>query len=148
LNGVSVITTLVVTPLIRALGVPPLDVSTLQTVIEGDLVSYLVFLIPITWVSAAIGEELIARGFLLDRFMRLYRPRVAVVAQATIFALAHIYQGPTGVANIFVLALVFGAVYLRSGRNLWPLIAAHGIIDTVGITLIYLGRTDLLVGAQ
>lgn len=57
-------------------------------------------------------------------------------------------QGPTGVANIFVLALVFGAVYLRSGRNLWPLIAAHGIIDTVGITLIYLGRTDLLVGAQ
>lgn len=86
----SVITTLVVTPLIQALGAPPLDVSTLQTVIEGDLVSYLVFLIPITWVSAAIGEELIARGFLLDRFMRLYRPRVAVVAQATIFALAHI----------------------------------------------------------
>ena len=146
--GVSIATTVLITPLVKFLGAPPLDVGALQTAIEGDLLNYLIFLIPITWGSAAIGEELIARGFLLDRFMRLYRPWVAVIAQATLFALAHIYQGPTGVANTFVVALVFGAVYLRSGRNLGPLITAHGIIDTVGVTLIYLGQADQLVGAQ
>lgn len=36
--------------------------------------------------------------------------------------------------------LLFGALYLASGRNLWTAIIAHGVNDTVGFTLIYLGK--------
>jgi len=30
-------------------------------------------------------------------------------------------------------------VYLADGRNLWPLIVAHGLVDTVNLTLLHLG---------
>lgn len=137
---------LVVGPLLNALNAPAADVTLLTDAIEGNTLNYVVFMVFIVWGSAAFGEELIARGFILDRFSKLFGISVAVVAQAAIFALAHSYQGITGVVMIFVLALIFGAVYVRSGKNLLPVIVAHGIIDTVGITAIYLGYSDVIVG--
>ncbi len=42
----------------------------------------------------------------------------------------HLYQGySAGLGNV-VMGLVFGYVWLRTGR-LWPLIVAHGLIDAV-----------------
>jgi hypothetical protein len=135
-----------VTPLLRWLGAPPVDASLLVEAIEGDLAAYLVFLIPVGWGSAAFGEELLVRGFLLDRFDKLFGLRIAVVAQALLFALGHAYQGITGMLNLFVVALVLGVITLRAGRNLWPAIAAHGLIDTLSLTLIYLGYAELPAG--
>jgi hypothetical protein len=62
-----------------------------------------------------------------------------VLLQALVFALGHAYQGVTGVVNLFVVGLILGYVYLRGGRNLWPVIVAHGLIDTLSTTLVYLG---------
>lgn len=138
---------LVVAPLLNALGTPATDITVLTEAIEGNTLNYVVFMVFIVWGSAAFGEELIARGFILDRFSRMFGTAIAVVAQAAIFALAHSYQGITGVLTIFVLALIFGAVYIRSGKNLWPVIVAHGIMDTIGITVIYLGQSDAIIGA-
>jgi membrane protease YdiL (CAAX protease family) len=39
---------------------------------------------------------------------------------------------------------VFGAIYVRSGRNLLPLILAHGLIETVALTLVYFGHGEML----
>jgi uncharacterized protein len=138
---------LVITPLLRWLGAPPVDASILVDVIEGDLTQYLLFLIPVAWGSAAFGEELLLRGFVLDRFALLFGTHTAVVLQALLFSLGHAYQGITGVVGIFFVGVAFGAVYLRAGRNLWPAIIAHGIIDTISITLIYLGHAEVTVGA-
>ncbi|MBO6557761.1 MAG: CPBP family intramembrane metalloprotease [Pseudomonadales bacterium] len=143
-----VLSNIVVTPLLKQLGVPPTNVSALVSLIEGDLTYYLLFLFPVAWGSAAVGEELLVRGYLLYRMETLSNTWIAVILQALIFSLAHLYQGWMGVINIFVLALVFGIVFVRSGRSLWPLIVAHGLIDTVAITLIYIGRSDLLIGAS
>ncbi len=132
--------------LLRSIGLPPIDLSLFQALLEGNLGMYLWFLIPVAWGSAAIGEEMLARGFLLHRTEGLTGTTMAVVLQAALFGVAHFYQGVTGVVNIFVLALVFGAVYLKCGRNLLPLILAHGLIDTFSLTMIYLGRTDVLLG--
>jgi membrane protease YdiL (CAAX protease family) len=148
LAGAYLITSFVVAPLLRQVGAEGLDVSALRGILEGNLLNYLVFLIPISWGSAAFGEELLVRGFLQHRFTQLAGEWLGIVLQAAVFALAHAYQGISGVANIFALAMVFGYVYRRCGRNLWPVIAAHGIVDTIGITLIYMGYTDLLVGAK
>ena len=143
-----VLSNFVVTPVLKQLGVPPTNVSALVSLIEGDLTYYLLFLFPVAWGSAAVGEELLVRGYLLHRMETLSNTWIAVILQAFIFSLAHLYQGWMGVINIFVLALVFGIVFVRSGRSLWPLIIAHGLIDTIAITLIYIGRSDLLVGAS
>lgn len=127
---------------LRLLGFSGPKVSGLSSILSGNLTMYLWFLIPVAWGSAAIGEELISRGFLLHRIETLVGTAPANVLQATIFALAHSYQGISGVISIFFLALVFGAVFMRSGRNLLPIILAHGIIDTIGLTVVYLGYAD------
>ena len=139
-------TGLVVRPLLNALNAPATDITWLTEALEGNTLNYVVFMIFIVWGSAAFGEELIVRGFILDRFSKLFGTSIAVAAQAAIFALAHSYQGITGVVTIFVLAVIFGGVYIRSGRNLLPVIVAHGILDSMGITAIYLGYSDVIIG--
>ena len=119
--------------------------------LEGDLVHFLWFLIPIAWLSAGVGEELIARGFLLSRFNDLFGHTrtgayLAVVAQAALFGLAHSYQGATGVVSVFALALVFGSIYLGMRRNLWATIIAHALVDSVSLTAIFLGYGAALAG--
>ena len=131
--------------LLRMAGMPPADISMFEALLKDNFTMYLWLLIPVAWGSAAIGEELLARGFLLHRFEGMHGTASAVILQAAVFAGAHFYQGLTGVLTIFGLALVFGFVYLRSGRNLLPLIIAHGLIDTFSLTMIYLGHGDKLV---
>jgi len=132
--------------LARQSGLTSPDLSLLGDLLEGNLIVYLWFLLPITWGSAAIGEEMLARGFLQHRLEGLFGTGIGIILQAAIFAAAHFYQGLVGVLNIFLLALVFGSIYIRSGRNLIPLIIAHGVIDTIGVTLLYLGYADRLTG--
>jgi membrane protease YdiL (CAAX protease family) len=84
------------------------------------------------------------RGFFFTRFLKLlpasrWGVGLAVVMQALLFGLMHLYYG---VSSGAVLAAIYGAVfaviYLRSGRNLWAGIFMHGLIDTIGITLLFL----------
>ncbi|HEX7037504.1 MAG TPA: type II CAAX endopeptidase family protein [Pseudomonadales bacterium] len=139
---VMLLMSVVIGPLLQALGAPPPDVSLIADAIVGNPLNYLLFLIPIAWGSAAFGEELLLRGFVLNRLGELTGLRLALPLQALLFALGHVYQGTTGMLSIFVVGLVLGYVYLRAGRNLWPPILAHGLIDTVGLTLLYLGFQD------
>lgn len=128
----------------QLLGFGSRDLSLIAEQLSGNLTLYLWFMIPVVWGSAAVGEEMLARGFLLHRIETVAGTTTAILLQAAIFALAHAYQGAVGVVSIFFLALLFGKLFVRSGRNLLPLILAHGVIDSVGITLIYLGYADLM----
>jgi membrane protease YdiL (CAAX protease family) len=56
-----------------------------------------------------------------------------------VFGLAHAYQGATGILVTGVLGLVFGLLYLRS-KSLWPLVIAHGLIDTLSLVALYAGK--------
>ncbi|MFU8815303.1 MAG: CPBP family intramembrane glutamic endopeptidase [Pseudomonadales bacterium] len=138
-----VIVNLILTPVMRWLGAPPVDVSMLAQLIEGDFRMYLLFLIPVGWVSAAFGEELLMRGFVLNRLTAVMGTSWAVVLQALLFSLGHAYQGVTGMVSVFVVGVLLAIVYLRANRNLWPAIAAHGLINTMSITLMYLGYTTM-----
>jgi membrane protease YdiL (CAAX protease family) len=62
-----------------------------------------------------------------------------LVVQALLFGLGHVYLGPRGVMNAAAIGLVMGGVYWASGRNLWPLIIAHGLVDSVSLTVLRLG---------
>jgi len=104
-----------------------------------------VFLLPFVWLFAAFGEEVFYRGYLMSRFAQFMGEgktawALAVVAQAVLFGAAHAYQGPPGMVGIAIGALISGAATLIWGRNLWPAIVAHGLIDTLGFTLLYMGK--------
>jgi membrane protease YdiL (CAAX protease family) len=77
------------------------------------------------------AEEVIVVGYLMTRLRQLGRSDTqAVVLSSLLRGAYHLYQGfGAGLGN-FVMGVVFGVVWRRTGR-LWPLIVAHGIIDTV-----------------
>ena len=104
----------------------------------------LLMLLPAVWLFAAFGEEFFFRGFLMTAIAEaLGGSRAAwisaVVFQAAAFGLIHAYQGPAQAISIGIGGAIYGVVFLLAGRNLWPLILAHGLNDTLGIILLYSG---------
>jgi uncharacterized protein len=90
--------------------------------------------IPVLLVTAFANgwaEEIIVVGFLLTRLNQLrVSPVRAVVVSSVLRGVYHLYQGfGAGLGNL-AMGLVFGYVYVRTGR-LWPLIVAHALIDAV-----------------
>lgn len=77
------------------------------------------------------AEEVIVVGYLLTRLGQLGVSRpVALACSALLRGAYHLYQGfGAGLGNV-AMGLVFGYAWQRNGR-LWPLILAHGLIDTV-----------------
>jgi len=128
--------------LATVLGYPPSE-SVVLTQQPDTLPGFLLDLVFGVWIAAAIGEELIFRGFLLTKFTTLFGGghralALAVLAQAVWFGVGHASQG----VNMMIMASVTGAVLgtyflTRARRSLLPLIVAHGLIDTVAVTINY-----------
>jgi uncharacterized protein len=98
-----------------------------------------------TWTLGAFGEEMVYRGYLMNRVADLLnRTRTAwIVSLFTVhigFGLAHAYQGMTGIIDEGLMGLPLGVIYLRTGRNLSVPIIAHGVCDTIDFWLIFVGR--------
>ena len=111
--------------------------------IEGNLVLLLGALVSI-WVTAGVAEEIIFRGFVLNRLGAVFAGRKnpwvwAVAIQAVIFGLMHLYQGPVGIVATGLSGVLMGTVYVMVGRNLVAIILAHGAWDTAAMVAIYLG---------
>jgi membrane protease YdiL (CAAX protease family) len=107
-------------------------------------VSMLLLLLALVWTFAAFGEEFVYRGYMMNRVAELSGGGRAAWALSlafvsVVFGVAHLYQGVSGILINTAAGLVYGAVYLRAGRNLWAPIIAHGVYDTVGLAFIYLG---------
>jgi hypothetical protein len=101
--------------------------------------------IALAWVLAAFGEEMVYRGYLMNRVADLMdRTRRAWIVSLIVvhvgFGLAHAYQGVTGVIDEGLMGLLLGVIYLRTGRNLAVPIVAHGVQDSVDFVLIFLGK--------
>jgi uncharacterized protein len=98
----------------------------------------------VVWTFAAFGEEISYRGYLLTRAAEAGGSSsaayiISVLLVSVLFGYGHYYKGPAGVVDSAVGAMIWGAAYLISGRNLWTTILAHGLNDTFAIILIYFG---------
>jgi hypothetical protein len=97
------------------------------------------------WITAAFLEEFMFRGYLMNRIIDLQGKEtkiawtIALVGSAVIFGLVHSQQGPGGMLKVGLIGVVFGLSYMAVGRNLWPLILAHGLIDTLDMVQHYFG---------
>ena len=125
---------------VKGLGWAPMDVS--RIAIEGN-VPVLLTMLALSWTTAAVGEEILFRGFLRSRVQALlgngrHAGLIAVLVQAALFGLAHAYQGPTGILMTAGIGLAFGLIVLRT-RSLWPVIVAHGLVDTISLLSLFAG---------
>lgn len=133
----------VLEPLIaRITGTLP-DVSQFAPLIGNTF--FLVFSLVLSWTLAAFGEELVYRGYLMNRFADLVGSKrvgwlISLIVVSILFGIVHLYQGTSGVITITMTGLVLGGLYLATGRNLWVPIIVHGVNDTLGFILIYLGK--------
>ena len=129
-------------PLLARLTGAPLALEDFRW-LSGNLPAALGMLL-VVWVLAALGEEIAFRGYLLERAAtalggRNFGYAIGLAATSMLFGLAHFYQGAAGVIGSMLSGFFFGVLYLASGRNLWLPILTHGISDTIGLVLIYLG---------
>ena len=133
----------VLEPLIVLLTGEPIDLRQF-TSIEGNVFLLCLFLL-LVWTLAAFGEEFVYRGYLMNRVAELAGGggtawALSLVVVSVLFGVVHAYQGISGVTANVAAGLVYGALYLWSGRNLWAPIIAHGVYDTVALLLIYWGK--------
>ena len=92
--------------------------------------------------GGGFGEETVYRGFLFERLGKLLggstgAKTAIVLISAGLFALAHYPdQGLPGVEQASITGLVFGTIYVVTGRIWMPMIA-HAAFDLTALALIY-----------
>lgn len=133
----------VTTPWIASIsGVPP-DLSDFQDLV-GNLELLLIFL-ALNWSLAAFGEELAFRGYLMSRFADAFKGTrgawiASLILVSVYFGFGHGYQGVAGIAQESLSGFWLGLLFLVNGRNLTVPIVAHGVSNTLALTLIYLNQ--------
>ncbi len=128
--------------LARWLGKMP-DLSDFADMV-GNLKLFLIY-VALVWTLGALGEEIVYRGYLMNRVAGLFRETktawiLSLIAVSIVFGCAHLDQGATGMVENIWNGLLLGALYLACGRNLAVPLIAHAFTDTADFVLIYLGK--------
>lgn len=119
-----------------------------------DLVSF-ALLMPFMTFCVGIGEEGLFRGYIQTRLQKSFSTKQAIIFQAVLFGVWHFVWNlypfsPIGmaqyVATTFLIGLVFGYFYSKTG-NLVPLIFAHGLWDSVTLSIVQSEAADKFVSA-
>lgn len=127
-------------PLITRITHQPPDLSKFEPLV-GNVKLLLVGFV-VVWTLAAFGEELVYRGYILNRVAALGSGTTAAwiasgVSVSVLFGFGHLYQGAAGVADTTFTGLLLAGLYLAFGRNLWIPILTHGLSDTIALLLVF-----------
>ncbi len=119
----------------------PLDISLFEG-LRGDPAALIGGLL-IAWSIGAFGEEMVFRGYVLNRIAQVLRGSktgwaAGALLSSLIFGLGHIYQGPTGVILSSTAGLVYCGAYVLDGRRLWAPVLIHGLYDSTAFLILYL----------
>lgn len=95
------------------------------------------------YIVSSFGEEVIYRGFLINRISQLGMNSkkaqwIAVILSSLIFGFAHYEWGPMGIGQTTFMGLALGICYLKLKKRLWILILAHAYMDTILMVKMYL----------
>ncbi|MFM5949014.1 MAG: lysostaphin resistance A-like protein [Novosphingobium sp.] len=133
--------------LLQRLGAPPLDTALIIDQVTSGPGALLLWIVAVAWFAAGFGEEMLWRGFLMDRLLRLKglsgRVWPVIGLQALVFALPHVWQSWSGIVVTGAVGVLFGWLRTRTAWNLWPLIIAHAAVDTVSMLGAYAVRHGL-----
>jgi membrane protease YdiL (CAAX protease family) len=91
---------------------------------------------------AGFGEETVFRGWLFERFDKLFGSggwarTLIVILSSVLFGLGHYAdQGLAGVEQATIVGLVFGSIFAVTGR-IFMLMIAHAAFDLTALAIIY-----------
>lgn len=130
----------ILSPLVIDLTNQPIDISRFDA-LRGNLAALISGLI-IVWTLAAFGEEMVFRGYILNRLASLFKSRrtglvVGLLLSSILFGIGHLYQGISGVILTGVVGVIYALAYLADRCNLWVSILIHGLYDTSAFLIIY-----------
>lgn len=127
------------------LGTP--DVNEILGMVTQSNFHYVLWVVLVAWFAAGFGEELLYRGFLMDRLQRLkgvgstlWGP---ILVQGAIFGLSHGYQSLAGVIITGVVGIGLGWLRTRVD-SLMPLILAHMAVDTFSMSMAYADKLGMI----
>ena len=134
--------------LVEAIGLSTPDVEQVLGWVTQSQFHFILWIVLVALFAAGLGEELLWRGFLMDRLARLgglrSRMWLVIFLQAALFGLPHFYQGFGGVIITGVVGIGFGWLRYRCGGNLWACVLAHMAVDTIMMSLSYATRLGLM----
>ena len=132
----------VLIPFVTDLTGEPMDFSVFEP-FKGDLNACLGLLVYI-WISAAFGEEIVFRGYLMQQFTKFFGSSTIslvlnVLLLGVLFGFIHAYQGISGQIITGIIGMLLAVIFHVRKNDLWFNIALHGIIDTVAVVYMYYG---------
>jgi len=135
-----------IVPIAEKLTGVTVDLSQVEA-IQGDPATLGIWLAQ-ALTLAAFGEELVFRGYLMNRVADLFgKKRLGLVVGLLIssvgFGWAHRYQGDAGMVATGLIGALLALLYLRT-RNLWAVIICHAVVDLTALILIYYGHKTWL----
>lgn len=96
------------------------------------------------WVSAAFGEEILFRGYLMKQFIKFFgKSKVSLLINILLFGIIfgwlHSYQGISGQVITGIVGMLLAIIFYIRKYDLWFIIAVHGFFDTIALVFIYYG---------
>ena len=127
--------------LLNQLGMDMPDVDLIMDLVNESPLSLVLWIVLVACFAAGLGEELMYRGFLLDRLMSLKGLNgsvwPAIIIQALLFGLPHGYQGFGGIILTGIVGVFFAWMRIKAKWSLWPLVIAHAVYDAAALTAGY-----------
>ncbi|MGB3166874.1 MAG: CPBP family intramembrane glutamic endopeptidase [Alteraurantiacibacter sp.] len=129
---------------VEALGLPTPDATFVLDAVTESPLTFVLWIVGVAILAAGFGEEMLWRGFLMDRMERLAGLKgqvwLIVLIQAVLFGLPHAYQGAGGMIITGSVGLLLGWIRIKQRGNLWAVCLAHAAVDVVMMSLAYAGE--------
>ena len=111
--------------------------------IKEDIPKLIIGLI-VAWTIAAFGEEILFRGYLINRLIDLIGESLPakiliVILSGAAFGFVHYYQGTHGVVVAGIVGMFQSVIYLTHQKKLVIPIIAHGTFDSIGFATLFFG---------
>lgn len=128
----------------QQLGIPSAPSGIEQRVRDAGETDALLALAPLSILIIGPGEELVYRNIIQKRLYDLFPRLQSILLASVIFAAVHLLQyqsaDPLQTASslfvVFVLALVLGGLYERTGKLVVPAVV-HGLFNAIQFLLLY-----------
>ncbi|MBT8393390.1 MAG: CPBP family intramembrane metalloprotease [Bacteroidia bacterium] len=108
-----------------------------------DNIGMLILTLVGVYIVSSFGEEVIYRGFLINRISQIGNETkralwTAVILSSLIFGFVHYDWGPMGIGQTTFMGLALGICYIKFKRRLWILVLAHAYMDTILMVQMYI----------
>lgn len=132
------LTVVVTVVLTGVFGPDPLAEAFTKAVVPKDLIQLVAYVIIYLGLVGPV-EELAFRGFVQQGFENSFGKLKGLLIASVLFGLPHLANYPYNAATAFTDGLVLGYVWQKTGQNTTVTALIHGIFNSIGVILVYLG---------